>query len=526
MPDSSTTSQCAFFSISSVAQVSFVVVGALATVCMLSYRLYFRRAFLLLTLGWVVNLAYIIWAAIGSRYVSDSHRMDESIYACGLISSFFFFFAAREFDPRHPIFRRLSMILLLATVVVAVTFGFVVANSSAIPTDPKYLRFLVMTSPGVAFSMATLLILARSLHRKRAADFLRALKGESLSAIPYGHKIALPQLDVMEGGQELDQDVEAKLDISRRFLVGALLCYAILQPAYPFRDLIGEEGHVFLYYLGAIIKIALCFGFYYWMQADVRNLADQASQVAVQKEVTDEITALTFSIEHDIRNPLATIQAIVAPLRRQHSSSQYLNSELLKIEEELDRIAATTAELPAMRESKEFYRKHSVVADLIEILRAVIKVTDEEWKKTSPRITFETQKERIEILGYRERLERALVNVLNNGVEACLAKDDGNPPRIKVACICPRGRDIVFVTITDYGIGIPRDNLAQVTKALFTTKDVTERTNRGMGLFSAQRILRQHRGDLTIDSDGSSFTRVTIQLPRYQRKRGQNGGDD
>jgi signal transduction histidine kinase len=71
--------------------------------------------------------------------------------------------------------------------------------------------------------------------------------------------------------------------------------------------------------------------------------------------------------------------------------------------------------------------------------------------------------------------------------------------------------DHVEVRIEDDGQGIPEDVIAHIFDPFFTTKDVGEGT--GLGLAISYRIIEQHNGTITVESEVGRGTCFTISLP-------------
>jgi len=63
--------------------------------------------------------------------------------------------------------------------------------------------------------------------------------------------------------------------------------------------------------------------------------------------------------------------------------------------------------------------------------------------------------------------------------------------------------------VRDTGCGIAPENLARLFEPFFTTK--TE--GNGLGLAITQRIIREHSGEITVDSVSGQGTAFTISLP-------------
>ena len=94
-------------------------------------------------------------------------------------------------------------------------------------------------------------------------------------------------------------------------------------------------------------------------------------------------------------------------------------------------------------------------------------------------------------------------NLVDNAIDAV---DDGGEIRIEA-----HGDDAhLTVNIADDGHGIPEDVRTRVFEPFFTTKSVGEGT--GLGLDIAMRIVKTHRGNLTIESKRRG-TMVHVRLP-------------
>ena len=68
----------------------------------------------------------------------------------------------------------------------------------------------------------------------------------------------------------------------------------------------------------------------------------------------------------------------------------------------------------------------------------------------------------------------------------------------------------VFAKIIDHGSGISKDDLSKVFEPYYTTK----RTGHGIGMMIVHRIMRDHGGDVGIDSKVGAGTIVTLRFPR------------
>jgi two-component system NtrC family sensor kinase len=72
-------------------------------------------------------------------------------------------------------------------------------------------------------------------------------------------------------------------------------------------------------------------------------------------------------------------------------------------------------------------------------------------------------------------------------------------------------RDKLTIEFEDDGAGIPEEHLGQVFDPFFTTKDIGEGT--GLGLSVSYGIIKDHGGEIRVESQRGGFTRFTILLP-------------
>jgi signal transduction histidine kinase len=107
----------------------------------------------------------------------------------------------------------------------------------------------------------------------------------------------------------------------------------------------------------------------------------------------------------------------------------------------------------------------------------------------------------------REQMKQAFYNVIKNSVEAM--KRHGLL-RIRT----DRDDTYVIISFVDTGGGMSAENLGRVFEPYFTTKS----SGTGLGLLIVRRIVREHGGELSIESSQGEGLTLTIRLP-YVDKR-------
>ncbi|MFO7559438.1 MAG: hybrid sensor histidine kinase/response regulator [Desulfobacterales bacterium] len=108
-----------------------------------------------------------------------------------------------------------------------------------------------------------------------------------------------------------------------------------------------------------------------------------------------------------------------------------------------------------------------------------------------------------------ERIHSALVNILENAVDACAEHISQKAKRIdfKVST----DKDHVCFRIQDNGVGMNQETRENIFNLFFSAKG---KKGTGLGLFIANRIIRQHDGTISVQSTPGKGSEFIVRLPK------------
>lgn len=139
----------------------------------------------------------------------------------------------------------------------------------------------------------------------------------------------------------------------------------------------------------------------------------------------------------------------------------------------------------------------ALVRDAVEAVQAYA-------QKYGVKLVFEEQSLETVSLD-RDQMFRVLLNLLHNAIEAC----DGAGGQVGVSCWQDRG--YTYIEVSDTGVGIAAEHLPKLFHPFFTTKG---RQGTGLGLACSARIVEQHGGAITVDSEAGKGSTFLVALPR------------
>ena len=236
-----------------------------------------------------------------------------------------------------------------------------------------------------------------------------------------------------------------------------------------------------------------------------RTTALEATTAALQEadRRKDEFIAV---LAHELRNPLAPILTAAQVLRlpgvpaaqssRARAIIERQVAHLVRLIDDLVDVARMTRDAITLVRSP--LSVAGPVAEAVDVIRPMMAERRLEFSVDVP-------DEDLVVNGDGTRLVQILGNLLQNAVKFT---EDGGRIALRVA---RRGPDVV-ISVTDTGVGIPREMLSGVFE-LFTQSD-RGHGGLGIGLALVRRLAELHGGTVTAHSDGPGHgTTVVVRLP-------------
>jgi two-component system, NtrC family, sensor histidine kinase HydH len=222
---------------------------------------------------------------------------------------------------------------------------------------------------------------------------------------------------------------------------------------------------------------------------------------------------LAGGLAHEIKNPLSTIKLTLQLLEEdmQREETPTANRALHKIEVLLREVNHLDE---IVQEFLAFTRGHELKLTRTDLQALVIELFEflaDDAQRRNVRLHFDYGSGIDQLVLDRGLLRQALMNLLQNAFDALDAKGGGE--------VIVRARvkgDLLGLEVIDTGSGIAAANHDRMFRPYFTTKQ----KGTGMGLAMVRRIVEEHGGQITFESEEGKGTRFVILLPVDPEKRG------
>ncbi len=214
---------------------------------------------------------------------------------------------------------------------------------------------------------------------------------------------------------------------------------------------------------------------------------------------------LLHDVSHEVRSPLARLQAAVGLLRR-----KYVNEEhtVERIEEEIVRIDRLIGDLLRLSriEAGEMGGVEEDV-DLHELVAEIVADANFEAEGTGRAIVWNNGASAV-LRGRPEILRVAVENIVRNALKHAPQSRD-----ITLQTSIDAARAIYCIQVLDSGPGVPPDELAKMFTPFFRATQAAGTEGYGLGLAIARRSIEAHGGRITAVNRKEGGLAVAIELP-------------
>jgi PAS domain S-box-containing protein len=216
---------------------------------------------------------------------------------------------------------------------------------------------------------------------------------------------------------------------------------------------------------------------------------------------------LTASLAHEIKQPIAAAVTNAKTCLRWLGRDEPDVAEAREAASRLVKDAMRAADI--ISKVSLLFKKDALQRELVdvsELAREMIVMLRSEANRYSISIRTELAEDLPKVMADRVQLQQVFMNLMLNGIEAMKEMESGSELTIK----SETDQGQLLISVSDTGVGLPREQADQIFRAFFTTKD----NGTGMGLPISRSIVESHGGRLWVTDNGGRGVTFHFTLPK------------
>ena len=233
---------------------------------------------------------------------------------------------------------------------------------------------------------------------------------------------------------------------------------------------------------------------------------EATQQELVKKERLAVLGQLIATVSHELRNPMGAIRNTLFSLKSTiHKIDQSTLDKIKRIDRNVERCDHIIYELLDYTNIEHVAQEPTYIDDWL-----VAVITEQNISKDIS-LQYDLDLTQVELLIDPQRLERAVINIIDNACYAVTPPDpEANSKNAPKITINTRNTDErIEIIIADNGEGIAQEVMEHIFEPLYSTKTYGV----GLGMPIVKQIMQLHDGGIEIESKEHQGTRVILWLP-------------
>jgi len=227
----------------------------------------------------------------------------------------------------------------------------------------------------------------------------------------------------------------------------------------------------------------------------------EMQQALLQSEKLAAMGKLTSQIAHELNNPIYGIMNTLELLKTEVPPESKRRRILELSLSETQRLAEMLRNMLSFSKPEEEKRRPVKINELVE---GILLVMEKQMKESNIKVETYFDEGIPEVMASTNQMRQVMLNLIKNAKEAM-------PKGGTLTVRTTREDNKVLIHIQDTGAGIPEEIRDKIFEAFFTTKQKVKGV--GLGLSVCYGIIKDHGGEIKVESEEGKGARFTISLP-------------
>ncbi|MFH2046385.1 MAG: ATP-binding protein [Pseudomonadota bacterium] len=269
-----------------------------------------------------------------------------------------------------------------------------------------------------------------------------------------------------------------------------------------------------------IVTFVIIYGIFTQTLINSRKAAlddkEKTQQQLIQSESLAAIGQLVAGIAHELNNPLSStasfIQSDIELINEQEDKREIDHEILADLEfslKELNRAETIVKSVLGLSRQTQTYAEN---VNLNKILEDTLRILHNQYSSSDITIVKDFDNNLQDINGNFANLGQVFINIIQNALQAL----PDNKGFIYLTTRYNNNTNCIEIECRDTGEGIPSEDIKDIFKPFYTTKEVGKGS--GLGLYISHEIIKKHGGLITVSSNKDKGTTFLVALPARGEK--------
>ena len=245
------------------------------------------------------------------------------------------------------------------------------------------------------------------------------------------------------------------------------------------------------------------------------KLKDYAKKKIMESERLALIGQLSANVAHELNNPLQGIITYSHLLLEENTFSEDAKESISKIVVQANRCR------DIIRGLLDFSRHKTpdkTLCSVNNLLRGCISLVEKQAAFHNIKVTMELDEQLPMVILDPSQIERVFLNLIINAADAM----NGNG-ELTLSTRLNSTKTFIEISVQDTGHGISEENMEKIFDPFFTTKETGHGV--GLGLAISYGIVKDHNGNISVESEEGKGTTFTVSFPLTKTKNGTDNGN-
>lgn len=238
-----------------------------------------------------------------------------------------------------------------------------------------------------------------------------------------------------------------------------------------------------------------------FIASDITELRKQQRMIQQQEKLA-VLGEMAAGIVHEIRNPLTTVKGfmqLIVAQTEDETCREY--ADLVRTEvDELNQVVSDF--LTFARPRKPVLKE----ASLNQVVRSIKTFWERPLFIQGIELTISLMKQEKPVLIDQSQFKQVITNMVNNAIDAMISTKS---PRVHIKVRYDSDRHKMMIIVSDNGVGMSKEELSRLGTPFYSTKD----KGTGLGMSICYQIVKEHHGNIMVESEPGKGSTFTISLP-------------